>query len=179
MWCSANLTHAKGRLNKVFGTMKSRGVFDPRLQLAFGLVFTAFFGLLILSPDERTHFGSLDMRPSPLAFLAGLAVGWPIGRLRFSALEKVLPILEKKFYLTQGRTLSQFREGENAIQSQRIAAAVAFLTWFGLSTYTNGRVYLPDCMLAFILGAYLTGHMFPFLKLWMVLRRQNETSRSV
>jgi hypothetical protein len=179
MWCWASLMHAKGRVNEVFGTMRTRGVFDPKLQLVIGLVLTTVFGFLILSPEDRAHLGSLDMRLAPLAFVAGLAVGWPIGRLRFSALERVLPILKERFYLTQWRTLSQFREGENAIKSQRIAAAVAFLTWFGLSTYTNGRILLSDCMLAFILGAYLTGHMLPFLKLWIVLRRQNETSRSV
>lgn len=105
----------------------------------------------------------LDLRVTPIAFLLGLLTGWKIGEMRLRALRAALPEVDGQVFLSEERTLSKFREGENAIKLQRTGFCIAFLIWFALTTFTNGKILLYGSMVAYIAGQFLTGQTLPFL----------------
>lgn len=149
--------------------MKLRGAFNPLVQLLLGLLSIS---ILITSaiwlwrttrgPDAFSWM-VLDLRMMPIAFVLGLVAGSKIGELRLQGLQAALPEVDGKLFLSQERTLSKFREGENAIKLQRLGFALAFLTWFALTTFTGGKVLLYGSTMAYGVGQYLTGQTLPFI----------------
>jgi hypothetical protein len=164
--------------------MKLRGAFNPKVQMALGalmvLIFIAFLVSLKLDSGdpEILRWMRLDLCIMPISLLLGLAVGWVFGKLRFQALYKVLPKVDGQLFLSQRRVLSETPEGENAIKLQKLGFIYAFLIWFGLATFTGGRVVIYGSMAAYILGQFLTGQTVPFVRLFLELRCKSPTSPS-
>ena len=151
--------------------MRLRGAFDPRIQILLGglsvsiLISSAVWLWSNAHRPSPENWIVLDLRVMPISLLIGLLVGWRIGRLRLTALKAALPEIDGRMFLSQIQTLSKFREGENAIKLQRTGFILAFLVWFALTTFTDGRVLLYGSMVAYIVGQYLTGQTLPFILL--------------
>jgi len=158
--------------------MKLRGAFDPKVQMSLGAFMVLIFvGSLIWlrsnvgSSEPILDWVRLDLRVTPISFVLGLAAGWKIGQLRLRALRAVLPDVDGHLFLSQQATLSKLRDGENAIKLQRLGFIIAFLVWFALTTFTNGRVMLYGSLIAYIVGQYLAGQTAPFVFLALELKR--------
>jgi hypothetical protein len=150
--------------------VKLRGVFDPKLQVGVGVVTTVIVLSVLsltlrLAPTEQS--ARVDLHVLPWSFVVGLTVGAAIGRYRLRALRRILPEINGLFFVSQRGVLSKVREGENALNLQRLGFAVAILTWFAVVTYTDGKVMLNGSWCFYILGQLLTGQTLPFIRLWL------------
>jgi hypothetical protein len=159
--------------------MRLRGAFDPKVQISLGVLMVLIFVASVIwlrsnagGSEPILDWVRLDLRVTPISFLLGLAAGWKIGQLRLRALRMVLPEVDGHLFLSQQATLSKLREGENAIKLQRLGFISAFLAWFALTTFTNGRVMLYGSLTGYVVGQYLTGQTFPFVRLAVELRNK-------
>jgi hypothetical protein len=156
------------------GPAKLRGTFDPRAQVALGAVVLGSCVFIVadiravvrLVPSE-----SLDLRMVPIGFVLGAAVGLLVGRWRLRALRQILPEIEGRFIVRQGRVVSRVPDGARAEELRRGGVIVAAAVWAFAAFWTEGKVLLLGTMAFYVAGEYLFGKVLPVLRLWLELRK--------
>ncbi len=156
-------------------SLKLRGAFNPKLQLARAVLLTAI-AVVILIELRGSEWAKHDFQVAPFAFLLGVGVGIPIGTWRFRALNDVLPEVNGILHLSETQAFSKTPSGANLLHIERLILAGAFVVWFLIDAHSNGNFILIGSLATFMLGEQLTGHTIPFLRLWRVSAHRDRTS---
>ncbi|MFZ3202110.1 MAG: hypothetical protein WA175_13280 [Candidatus Acidiferrales bacterium] len=149
-----------------------RGAFNPMTQMIWGLIVTVVVGGIVATSAGIDSSG-IDPYLSPVALALGLWVGYFLGVKRLHVLHEVLPQLDGRFIFVQWDVMMSVPEGAMILKFQGLAFAIAMTGTFAIPAFTDGKVSLLASFALFGLGAFLTGKILPFIRLWSELRGHN------
>ncbi len=148
--------------------------FNPILQISWGAVVTAVIGAAAFGVSADGRF---DRDFLPVAFVLGLLLGHRyVADKRWHVLRQNLLALNGRFFFTQWGVMESTPEGAAAMKLQGLSVAMAVLAMMGPPSLTQDRrFWIGGSGLAFALGVFLTGKIWPFVRLWLALKKNRST----